>query len=136
LRDNPDMMVAAVEEFLRFYAPVTVAREATGDVQLQGCPVTAGQMVLLPFASANRDANVFDDPDELILDRTPNRHLAFGLGIHRCLGTNLARLELRMALSAFLRRVGPFSLDPDGTVEWAIGQIRGPRTVPLIVSGD
>lgn len=136
LRDNPDMMVAAVEEFLRFYAPVTVARETTGDVELQGCPVKSGEMVLIPFQSANRDPNAFPDPDELILDRSPNRHLAFGLGIHRCLGTNLARLELRTGLTAFLRRIGPFSLDPDGSVEWARGQITGPRTVPLLVSSE
>jgi cytochrome P450 len=93
-------------------------------------------MVLMPFGSANRDEARFDQADQLILDRTPNRHLAFGLGIHRCLGANLARMELRLALSAFLERVPSFSLDDSQPVRWSQGQIRGPRSVPIIVNAS
>ncbi|WP_158085892.1 cytochrome P450 [Mycobacterium arosiense] len=136
LRDHPEQILTACEEFLRYYAPVTVARQATTDQQLAGCPVQAGQMVLMPFGSANRDETRFENADQLVLDRTPNRHLAFGVGIHRCLGANLARLELRLALNAFLQRVPSFSLDVSKPVRWSQGQIRGPRTVPIIVDAS
>ena len=136
LRDHPEAIPTACEEFLRYYAPVTVARQATADRQLAGCPVQAGQMVLMPFASANRDETRFENADQLIMDRSPNRHLAFGVGIHRCLGSNLARMELRLALAAFLQRVPHFSLDVSKPMRWSQGQIRGPRALPIIVDAS
>jgi cytochrome P450 len=81
----------------------------------------------MAFPAANRDPEVFERPDEVLLDREHNRHVAFGAGIHRCAGSNLARLELRVALQTWLERIGDFALvDPDA-VTWAGGQVRGPR---------
>jgi cytochrome P450 len=87
--------------------------------------------VLLPFPAANRDPEVFDDADRVVLDRAVNRHAAFGLGIHRCLGSNLARMELTVALEEWMARFPDFELaDPD-RVTWSAGQVRGPRRLPV-----
>ena len=102
LVEQPDLIPTAVEEFLRFYAPVSIARVITEDAEIAGCPVKAGERVLLSYPSANRDGTVFDRPDEVVLDRDHNRHMAFGVGVHRCLGSNLARMELKVALEAWL----------------------------------
>jgi cytochrome P450 len=95
-----------------------------------------GDWVLLPFPAANRDPAAFDRPDDVIIDRLENRHAAFGLGIHRCLGSNLARLELRVAIEEFLAAIPEFELaDPSGeAVVWSVGQVRGPRALPLRVT--
>lgn len=131
LRHEPDLWPTAVEELLRAYSPVTMARDIVRDGEIAGCPVHAGEPLLLPFPAANRDPAAFDRADEVLLDRQRNRHVAFGVGIHRCLGSNLARMELRTALERFLARVPPFRLaDPDA-VSWSTGQVRGPRTLPL-----
>ncbi|MGI8755355.1 MAG: cytochrome P450 [Acidimicrobiales bacterium] len=127
LRAEPELWPTAVEELLRAYAPVTMARIVTHDTEFDGCPMQAGDRVLMAFPAANRDPAVFDRADEVVLDRAVNRHLAFGSGIHRCAGSNLARLELRVALQAFLGRIADFELiDPDA-VTWAGGQVHGPR---------
>jgi cytochrome P450 len=124
---DDDVWPTAVEEFLRAYAPVTMARIVNEDVEVGGCPMKAGDRVLLPFPAANRDPAMFDHPDEVILDRQANRHVAFGAGIHRCAGSNLARIELRVAVQTFLERIPDFELvDPDA-VTWAGGQVHGPR---------
>ena len=106
---DPGLMDTAVEEFLRAYAPVTMAREVVKDVEIGGCPMKPGQMVLLSFPAANRDPAMFPDADKVLIDRKENRHAAFGLGIHRCIGSNLARMELRVALEEWLRRIPEFS---------------------------
>jgi cytochrome P450 len=127
LRDDPDLWPSAIEELLRAYSPVTMARVVTRDVEYGGCPMKEGDKVLMAFPAANRDPAVFDHPDEVRLDREGNRHLAFGSGIHRCAGSNLARLELTISLQVFLERIPDFELvDPDA-VTWAGGQVRGPR---------
>ncbi len=131
LRAEPDLLPTAIEELLRAYAPVTMAREAAVDTELGGCPVRAGQPLLLPFPAANRDPALFDRADEVLLDRSPNRHVAFGVGIHRCLGSHLARLEVTVAVERFLARVERFELADEGTVRWSAGQVRGPRELPL-----
>ena len=109
---------------------------ATLDVNLvgvfNGCRFEAGQMVLLSFPAANRDPNVFPDADRVIIDRKENRHAAFGLGIHRCVGSNLARMEIRVALQEWLARIPSFRLDPDGVVKWSEGTVRGPRRLPVL----
>ena len=87
----------------------------------------AGDRVLLPFPAANRDPELFDHPDEVILDRQANRHVAFGSGIHRCAGSNLARIELRAAVQTFLERIPDFELVDPAAVTWAGGQVHGPR---------
>ena len=126
---EPDLVPTAVEELLRVYAPVTMARLATGDAEVGGCPVHAGDRVLLAFPAANRDPAVFDRPDEFVIDRQHNRHAAFGLGVHRCAGSNLARMELRVAIMEFLRAFPDCSLVPDAPLGWTGGQVRGPRSV-------
>jgi hypothetical protein len=133
LTADPALMPTAIEELLRAYAPVTMARLVARDVELSGCALRPEEWVLLPFPAANRDPEAFADADEVHLDRLENRHSAFGLGIHRCLGSNLARLELRVAVEEFLARFPDFELaDPDA-VAWSVGQIRGPRRLPVRV---
>ena len=131
LADEPELMPVAIEEFLRAYAPVTMARLVAKDHDFHGCPMKADDWVLLPFPAANRDPAEFPDADEVLVDRLENRHAAFGLGIHRCLGSNLARLEVRVAVEEFIARFPDFELaDPDA-VRWSVGQIRGPRELPV-----
>jgi cytochrome P450 len=89
--------------------------------------------VLLGFPAANRDPAAFDDADKFIIDRAVNRHAAFGLGIHRCAGSNLARMELRIAVEEFIKRFPRFELAEGDDVTWAQGQVRGPRHIPLRV---
>jgi cytochrome P450 len=127
LVENPDLWSSAIEELLRAYAPVTMARIVDHDIEFQGCPMHAGDRVLMSFPAANRDPRQFENPDEVILDRERNRHVAFGAGIHRCAGSNLARLELRVALQTWLSRIPEFSLVDPESVTWAGGQVRGPR---------
>jgi len=127
LRDNPGLWPTAIEELLRVYAPVTMARVVDHDVEFQGCPMKAGDRVILPFPAANRDPRQFENPDEVILDREHNRHIAFGSGIHRCAGSNLARLEVRVALQVWLERIPEFELVDPASVTWAGGQVHGPR---------
>ena len=126
---EPALIPAAIEEFLRAYAPVTMARRIKNDTIVGGCQYKAGEMVLLPFPAANRDPGLIPDPNKILIDRKENRHAAFGLGIHRCIGSNLARMELKVALEEWLRRIPNFALD--GAVTWSAGQVRGPRRVPL-----
>ena len=127
LRDDPELWPSAIEELLRAYAPVTMARIVGRDTEFQGCPMSVGDRVLMSFPAANRDPRQFEHPDEVILDREHNRHVAFGAGIHRCAGSNLARLELRVALQTFLARIPDFELVDPSSVTWAGGQVRGPR---------
>ena len=131
LRAEPELLPTAVEEVLRFYSPVTMAREVVADVEFAGCPMHAGDKVLLTFPAGNRDPAIFDDPDEFQIDRAHNRHFAFGAGIHRCLGSNLARMELRVALETFLARIPTFTIDDADDPHWSGGQVRGPRHVAL-----
>jgi cytochrome P450 len=128
---EPDLMPTAIEELLRAYSPVTMARMVKQDMDFEGCPMKADDWVLLCFPSANRDREFFEDADEVLIDRTVNRHAAFGLGVHRCIGSNLARMELRVALQRWLARFPEFSLADPGSVTWSAGQVRGPRTLPI-----
>ncbi|HEC09174.1 MAG TPA: cytochrome P450 [Acidimicrobiales bacterium] len=130
--NDPDVWPLAIEEFLRFYSPVTMARIATRDAEVGGCPVHEGDRVLMAFPAANRDEEVFERADEFIIDRARNRHLAFGVGIHRCAGSNLARMELTVALEEWLKAIPEFELEDPDKVTWAGGQVRGPRSVPVV----
>jgi cytochrome P450 len=115
LREDPDLIPTATEEFLRTLSPVQgMARTCLRDTEVSGQQIKEGERVVLVFGAGNRDPEVYDDPDEIVLDRQNNRHLAFGGGIHRCLGSNLGRQEVIIALQEFLDAVGEFSLaNPD-----------------------
>lgn len=128
---EPELVPTAIEEFLRAYSPVTMARLVKEDFEFEGCPMKQDEWILLSFPAANRDPAAFDRADEVVIDRSVNRHLAFGLGIHRCVGSNLARMELRVAVERFVARYPEFSLADPSQVTWARGQVRGPRTLPL-----
>lgn len=130
---EPELLPTALEELLRAYAPVTMARLVATDMRWRGCALHREDWVLLPFPAANRDPAQFERADEVVIDRAVNRHAAFGLGIHRCLGSHLARMELRVALETWLARYPEFTLVDPQAVTWSAGQVRGPRTLPLAV---
>ncbi len=134
LNNEPHLWPTAIEEFLRFYAPVTMARMVAKDHDFNGCPMKVDDWVLLPFPAANVDPAEFDRADEVLIDREVNRHAAFGLGIHRCLGSNLARLELTVAVQEFVKRFPGFELADPSDVRWSVGQIRGPRQLPVRIT--
>ncbi|MBR0794709.1 cytochrome P450 [Bradyrhizobium jicamae] len=129
---EPALIPTAIEEFLRAYSPVTMAREVMKETTISGCPVKSGNMVLLSFPAANRDPAMFPDADKVVIDRKENRHAAFGLGIHRCVGSNLARMEMTVAVEEWLKRIPDFRLDPTGKVTWSEGTVRGPRQLPVL----
>ena len=131
LAGDPALFPTAIEEMLRFYAPVMMARKVTAHVEMGDKVLCPGDKMILNFPAGNRDPEIFDRPDEVVLDRERNRHVAFGLGIHRCAGSNLARMEMDVALRVWFERIPEFELrDPDA-VTWAGGQVRGPRSVPV-----
>jgi len=133
--DNDDLLWnTATEEVLRYYAPVTMARKVIGETEIGGCPVHPGDQMLLTFPAANHDPAAFERADEFDMDRLNNRHVAFGLGIHRCVGSNLARLELVVALQEWLRAFPDYSLDTSTRTTWANGQVRGPRNIPVLLN--
>jgi hypothetical protein len=133
LAAEPELLPTAMEEFLRAFAPVTMARLVKDDIHFAGVDMKAEDWILLSFPAANRDPAQFDRAGEVVIDREVNRHAAFGLGIHRCIGSHLARMELRVALEVWMQRLPEFTLAPDAEVRWAAGQVRGPRTLPLLL---
>jgi cytochrome P450 len=121
---------------LRVYAPATMARVTSCPVTLGGREIPKGERVLLPYPAANRDPEFFDDPDTFLVDRTRNRHLAFGTGRHRCLGAGLARLELTVTVEEWLSAMPRFRVpDPDAAV-WSAGAVRGPESVVFESDAD
>jgi cytochrome P450 len=122
---------SAIEELLRAYSPVTMARRVTEVVEYQNVTMQPGDKVLMNFPGANHDPEVFENPDQVILDRQRNRHVAFGAGIHRCAGSNLARMEMEVALKTWFTRIPEFTLANPDEVTWAGGQVRGPRIMAL-----
>ena len=131
LASDISLWPTAIEEFLRAYAPVTMGRLVIDDFDFHGHRMLKDDWVLLPFPSANRDETVFPDASRVLLDRQENRHAAFGLGIHRCLGSNLARMELTVALKEWMARYPEFELSDPDAVTWSGGQVRGPRSLPV-----
>jgi cytochrome P450 len=132
--DDDPLWQSGSEEVLRFYAPVTMARKVINDTEVAGCPVRPGEQMLLTFPAANHDPEVFEDAHEFQLERARNRHVAFGLGIHRCVGSNLARLELLIGMQEWLRAFPNYTLDPSQDTSWANGQVRGPRELPVLLN--
>jgi cytochrome P450 len=111
LRARPDLVPSAIEEILRYYAPFAATfRRTTRDVELSGVTIPKNDRVIPLMASANRDERQFERPDDFIIDRDPNRHVAFGMGIHYCLGAPLARMEAEIALRTLLPRITGVSI--------------------------
>ncbi|MGZ4693156.1 MAG: cytochrome P450 [Acidimicrobiales bacterium] len=129
--DDPSIIPSAVEELLRWETPVMgVVRVAVEDTELGGCPVHKGDQVTVLLGSANTDETEFDDADDVRFDREVNRHLAFGGGVHRCLGSHLARQELRIALREWHRRIPEYSVPSGVTLEYT-GGIRSIERFPM-----
>ncbi|MET4167713.1 MULTISPECIES: cytochrome P450 [Gordonia] len=129
--DDPDMIPTAVEEILRIEAAVVPGRRATRDVELGGVTIAEGEQLILMLCSANRDGDEFDDPEALDLTRKPNRHLAFGGGAHRCLGSHLARIELTIALEELHRRIPDYELVESDPPVFHASQVRGCVRMPI-----
>jgi cytochrome P450 len=132
VRDDLELVPRLVEEVLRTEPPVTAMfRTATRDLELAGRRIRAGDKVGLFFVAANRDAEVFERPDELDIDRTTNPHVAFGLGTHRCAGSSLARLQVRIAIERLLTRLSPFQVQAGAEIRYMTASQRGPSSIPL-----
>jgi cytochrome P450 len=136
LRREPELHASAVEEFLRWVTPVPqLVRYATRNAEVAGCPIREGEPVMVVFGAGNRDPSQFTDPDEVVLDRFPNRHLSFGMGPHRCVGSHLAKAMLRVTLEEVLARMGDFRVADRDQLEWSGGEARGLRRLPLVLEG-
>ena len=131
---DPGLLPTAIEEFLRAYSPVTMAREVVKEKTLSGCPFKPGGQVLLSFPAANRDPSKFADADRVLIDRAENPHAAFGLGRHRCLGSNLARMEMTVAVEEWLKRFPDFIETSGKKTTWSEGTVRGPRNMPITIN--
>jgi cytochrome P450 family 142 subfamily A polypeptide 1 len=133
LRADPTLLPTAVEEMLRWVTPIkNMARTTTRDVELHGQRIPEGSEVLLLYPSANRDAEVFSDPESFDITRSPNPHLAFGFGAHFCLGNQLARLELRVMFERLLLRLPDLAIDTDGELARRKSNfISGIETMPV-----
>jgi cytochrome P450 len=133
LRDQPELLDDAVEELLRLEGPfVGIGRKATTDTEIRGNQVGEGERVLCYWASANRDEDHFEDPHDFRLDRESNRHLAFGIGTHRCAGSNVARMNLRIAVREILDRMHDIELAvPAEDIQYHTVFNRAPLEVPI-----
>ncbi len=131
LREDPGLLASAAEEMIRWVSPVKAfMRTAAADTAVRGTPIRAGESVLLSYPSANRDEEVFDDPFRFDVGRTPNRHLAFGAGVHYCLGAGLARMEIQALFAELVPRLAEVGLD--GEPAWlATTFVGGLKTLPI-----
>jgi cytochrome P450 len=131
---NPGVVPAAVEELLRWESPVSVfLRVAAEDTEISGCPVQKGDSVMLFIGAANTDSEAVERADQVDFGRDVNRHRAFGGGIHRCLGSHLARLELRVALREWHRRIPDYHIEPGAELVWT-PMLRAVHAMPLVFS--
>lgn len=128
---DPGRIPAAVEEILRFEAAASLGRRATRDTVLGGVNIAAGDQLLVLLSSANRDDAQFDHPDDVKIDRTPNHHVSFGMGVHRCLGSHLARLELRLALEELHKRIADYRLIDGDPPRMTGSQVRSCEYLPI-----
>lgn len=131
--DDPTKLDVAVDELVRYMPPLPgIARTVTQKCEFANTQFEEGDRVFMLWPSANRDPEYFSDPDELKLDRQPNRHMGFGSGIHRCLGSHLARLELKVFLQEFLRRAPRYRLAPGQEAVWHTGSTWGVKKLPVV----
>jgi cytochrome P450 len=133
LREDPSLLPKAREEMLRFFTPTQgLSRTVTGDTEVAGVPLSLGDRVFMSFAAANRDPEAFPDPDEMVLDRSPNPHTTFGLGVHRCLGSNIARVEFDVVITEVLRRLPDYVVDETGSKRYeTVGVVNGWERMPM-----
>jgi cytochrome P450 len=131
-RERDTLLDSATEEFLRYYTPAPGdGRTFSDDVEIEGTQFKEGERLWISWAMANRDPSVFSDPNNITLDRKGNRHFSFGLGVHRCIGSNVARTVFKSMLTAVLDRMPDYQCDPEGTVHYeTIGVIQGMRHLP------
>jgi len=136
LRENPNLIKSAVEEMLRFYSPVelTTNRWAREDIVIDGNKIKKGEMVVVSLASANRDQNQFKEPQKFDISREDNKHIAFGMGIHYCLGAPLARLEGEIAINTLLKKLPRFQLNNQKELSWRPTYLmRGLDKLPITI---
>jgi len=126
LLDDPELIPTAIEEFIRAYAIVLPARKAMKDTEIAGCPIKAGEMISVPLNLATRDESAYEDARTVKIDRSPNNHIGFGAGPHRCLGSHLARRELKIALEEWHKRIPNYRLAP-GSAPMESGAQLGPN---------
>jgi cytochrome P450 len=136
LLDDPNLLDTATEEFVRFATPAQGGgRTVTQDCQIAGHSFRSGERVWMAYGLANHDSQAFEEPDEIVLDRFPNRHAGFGLGVHRCIGSNLARMTFKTMLSVVLERLKDYRLVEGGAVRYEdIGTINGYKHLPATFS--
>lgn len=132
LAAEPSLLATAGDEFLRYYSPAMAGRKVMKPVEVAGVKMEPGQQVLLVYPVANRDPHQFPDPDAFRPDRTPNRHLALGMGIHRCLGAHLLRVEMQIVAEEFMRRIPDWELDGERESVWQCGLVAGMTQVPIV----
>jgi cytochrome P450 len=130
---RPELIPSAVEEFMRYESINSNGRIVTEDTELHGVELKAGDAVMMVFPATGRDPRVFDEPEELQFDRSPNPHLGFGWGIHRCVGINLARAEVRVALEEWHARIPEYHVDPDDRIRRRRGHIAGVWHLPVVI---
>lgn len=132
LAENELLRASATDEFLRMFPPNhTLARSAVADIEIGGRLIHAGDQVLMSWAAANRDPSVFPNPDDVVLDRAPNHHTAFGLGVHHCIGSHMAKMEFGVLLERILTRLTDYRIDWDGVVTFEnVGTLCGYLALP------
>lgn len=132
LRNNPALIPSAIDEFLRFYSPASDGRIVMQAVTIGGCQMRTNDQVMLIAPVANRDPRVFPDPDTFLAQRSPNKHVALAVGIHRCLGAFVLKVEAKAVLEEFLRRIPDYEVDPKHPAMWNTGQVAGMVSVPIV----
>jgi cytochrome P450 len=132
LLDDPEYMRTATDEFLRIFSPAqALARTISEETEVRGCPMHDGDRLLISFASANRDDEMFEDPNDILLERFPNKHVAFGMGVHRCVGANIARVMFEEIVRGVLRRIPDYMVDTAALQPYfSQGLFTGWQTVP------
>jgi cytochrome P450 len=133
LMAEPEIWDHAIDELLRWITPVPAqSRTLRHDGEVLGCPIPAGERVMMLFGSGNRDEREFPDPDKVVLDRRPNRHLSFGMGPHRCIGSHLAKCEMKIALQLLLPELDNWQVSDSEKPVWKAAETRGLSHLPLV----